>query len=149
MTQHLHRVTAKSPQQRCRQHNSASTSRHSQVTSAMPSPSRLDIYIAPQPSHPGSIVASMTRHLHRATAKSPQQRCHHHDSISTSRHGQAPSPAWLGSIVASMTHHLHPPAAKSPRQCHRHQDSISTSRTTKLPWQRCHQYDSASISRNG
>jgi hypothetical protein len=96
-----------------RQHDSIATSHHDQVTLTASSPIWL-----------GSIIASITQHLHHVAAKSPRQCCHQHDSISTSRHGQyvpaAPLPAWLGSIVVSMTCHLHRVTTKLSRQ-RRHQ----------------------------
>jgi hypothetical protein len=71
MTRHLHCIAAKLPWQRHRQHDSTA-----------PSPAWLDIYIASRPSQPDSaianmtqldnIVTSMTRHLHRVTARSPR-----------------------------------------------------------------------------
>jgi hypothetical protein len=47
---------------------------------AVPSPAWLSFYIASWPCHPGSAVASMTRHHHRQ-----------HDSLSTSHHSQVAS----------------------------------------------------------
>jgi hypothetical protein len=61
---------------------------------------QLDTYIAPRPSHPDSIIASMTRHLHHVVAKSPLV---------------APSPEWLDNIITSMTRHLHHATDKSPQ----------------------------------
>jgi hypothetical protein len=102
MTRHLHRVVAKSPRQHrrehYRQHDLASTSHRGKVAPAVPSSAWLGIYIALQPSRPGSAVASMT-----------QQHWRQHDSSSTSRRGQitsaTPSPIVLGSTVTSMTQH--------------------------------------------
>jgi hypothetical protein len=117
MTRHLHRAAAKSPRQWHRQHDSASTSHRGQVAPtapwpAWPSLAWLGIYIAPQPSRLGSVVASMTQHLHRVAAKLPWQHRRQHGStapslaylVSTSHHGQvasaAPSPAWLDNDIA-------------------------------------------------
>jgi hypothetical protein len=52
MTQHLHCTTTKSPQQHHRHHDSEALSQAS-----------LSIYITLWPSHPSSVIASMTRHL--------------------------------------------------------------------------------------
>jgi hypothetical protein len=116
MTQHLHRVMAKSSQQRRLQHDSAALS-----------PAWLDIYITPRLSHLDSVVASMTwqhcrqhdSHLQQTVAKSPRQHRRQYDSASTSRRGQValatPSLAWLVSIVSSITRHLHRAMDKSSR----------------------------------
>jgi hypothetical protein len=106
--------------QHCHQHDSASTSCRSQVTSVALLPAWLD-----------SIVAIKT-----------QQHCCQHDSASTSHHDKvtlvAPSPVWLGSIIASMTRPLHHTVTS-------HLGSIITIMT----WQHCRQYDSASTSHRG
>jgi hypothetical protein len=81
------------PRQHCRQHDSASTSHHGHVASTTSSPALL-----------GSIVASMTQHLHHTAAKSPRQRRRQRDSA-------AP--------------HQHDSASKSPRQCIRQHDSVA------------------------
>jgi hypothetical protein len=116
MTRHLHHAATKLPRQHRHQHDSAallptwlsSILHRGQVNPAASSLAWL-----------GSIVASMTQHLHRVTAKSPWQHRRQHDSVSTSCHSQAApaasSPTWLGSIVTSMTRHLHYDTAKSPR----------------------------------
>jgi hypothetical protein len=55
--------------------------------------------VASRPGWLGSIVTSMTQHLHCATAKSPQQRYGQHD--------MAPlSPSWLDTYTASRPSHL-------------------------------------------
>jgi hypothetical protein len=106
--------------QYCHQHDLASTSRHGQVTLVASSPAWLysivtsmtHIYITPRLGHLGSIIPSMTRHLHHATAKLHRQHVHQHDSA-------ALSPVWLNIYIA--------PWPKSPRQ-HRHQqDSVALS----------------------
>jgi hypothetical protein len=91
----------------------------------------------PQPSHPNSVIASMT-----------QQHCHQHHSASTSHHDQvvlvAPSPALLGSIITNMTRHLHhamtnvTSTVASPTGI----NSVIISMT----WSHRHQHDSASTS---
>jgi hypothetical protein len=69
-------------------------------------------YIVPRPSCLGSDIASMTRHRHRTTVKSSQQRHRATTNIALT----APSPAGFSSAVASRT-----------RQ-HRHQaDSVTPS----------------------
>jgi hypothetical protein len=65
------------------QHDSTSTSRHGQVTSA----ALLLAWLS-------SIVASMTRHLHHVMTMSPQQLRRQHDSA-------ALSPAWFGIYIVS------------------------------------------------
>jgi hypothetical protein len=100
MTRHLHRVVAKSPRQHRRQHDSACSSRHSQVTSTASLLAWLD-----------SIIASMTRYRHCAVANSPRQ-CHSkHDST-------APSSAWLGTYLASRPSRLSSTIADTTRQWH-------------------------------
>jgi hypothetical protein len=96
MTRHLHHTAAKSPRQRHLQHDST-----------VLSPALLGIYITPQPSCLGSIVASMTA-----------QHCHQHDSTSIS---------CLDNAIASMTRQRHHAAAKSPRQHYHQHDSTVTS----------------------
>jgi hypothetical protein len=82
-------------------HNdSASTSRHDQVTLAASSLAWLD-----------NIVASMIRYLHRATTKSHQQWLHQHDSATTLRHDRR----CLDSVITSLTWQRHHTMAKSPR----------------------------------
>jgi hypothetical protein len=120
-----------SHQQHRRQQDSTSTSRRGPVASAVPSLAWLS-----------SIIASMTRPLHHASAMSPQQRGHQHDSTSTSYRSQvtlaASSPAWLSlfiwpqasclySVITSMTWHLHLAMAKSPRPHCRQHELTSTS----------------------
>jgi hypothetical protein len=103
MTRHLHRAAAKSPQQCHHQHDSATLSPSWLDIYIMSWPSRPGSAIAnmiPQHCHQhdststshrdkvapavpllawlGSTIASMTRHLHRTTAKSPRQ---HHRSM--------------------------------------------------------------------
>jgi hypothetical protein len=96
--------------QHYRQHHLTSTSCHGQVALAAPLPIWL-----------GSIIASMTRHLHRTVAKSPWQRRHQHDSTTLSS-------AWLGIYIALWPSHLGSTVAHMTRQhCHQH-DSTSTSR---------------------
>jgi hypothetical protein len=102
--------------QQCRQPDSASTSRHDQVTSAAPLLAWLD-----------SIVTSITQPLHRAAAKPPQQRRHQPESATLSQEWLGiyimPRPSHLVNAVASMTHqhchsmtqHLHHIMAKLPR----------------------------------
>jgi hypothetical protein len=120
MTRHRHRIAAKLPRQRHRQHGSTALE-----------PAWLGVDIVLWPSRPDSTIASMTRYRHHATAKSLRQRHRQHDSASTSRHGQvalaASSPAWLNSTIVSMTLYLHCVMAKSPRQHHFQHDSTSTS----------------------
>jgi hypothetical protein len=142
----------------CHQHDSAFTSRRGQVAPAAPSLASLDC-----------IVASMTWHLHRATAKSPQQHRRQHDSA-------ALSPAWLGiyitlwpshsgSAIVRMTRHLHRITAKSSWQHRCQHDSTAlmlawliiyitswsnclSSSIASSTWQHCYQHDSTSISHN-
>jgi hypothetical protein len=103
MTRHLHRAAAKSPQQRRRHHYSAALS-----------PAWLGIYITLRPSHPGSIIVSIT-----------WQHCHQHDSTSTSHCGQiasatlsqhdstAPSPACLDNDITQLLDRQHLTSAAS------------------------------------
>jgi hypothetical protein len=111
-----------------RQHDSAMTLCHGQVSSVATSHHAqhcLDSAVTsrdsavPSPAGLGTTVASMTRHLHYAAAKSPQQCHRQHNSISTSCRVQVtsvvPSSARLGSTITSMTRHLHRNTAKSPR----------------------------------
>jgi hypothetical protein len=93
---------------------------HNQHDSIALSLAWLSIYIMPRPSHPSSVVASMTR----------QHRCQH-DSISTSRHGQVTLATLLlvrlDSIVAIITQHIHRTVAKSPKQHRCQHDSAPPS----------------------
>jgi hypothetical protein len=118
--------------------------------SAVSSSAGLDLDIAPWPGCLDNAVTSMTRHLYRATAKSPQQHRRQHDSTSISCRDQVataalspvwldiyivsrpsrpavPPLAWLGSTVASMTRYLHHATVKSSRQRRCQYDSVSTS----------------------
>jgi hypothetical protein len=127
MTQHLHRVAAKSHRQchrqHCHQHDSTSTLRHGQVAPATSSPAWFS-----------SIVASMTWHQHHATTKSPRQRRRQHDSAAPRQYDSvSKSPRQLR---RSMTWHLHHTTANvtsvaqsqmSPRQCHHQHNSVASS----------------------
>jgi hypothetical protein len=95
--------------QHYRQHDLTSTLHRGQVTSAVPSQAWL-----------GSIVASMTQHLHRTGAKSPQYHCRQHDSA-------ALSPAWLIIYIAPQPSCLGSAIASTTQQHHRQHDLTSTS----------------------
>jgi hypothetical protein len=94
---------------------------------------------APSPAWHNNIIASMTQHLHRATASSPRQHHRQHDSaaLSPTWHNiyiaSQPSllggvvTAWLDSIVASMTRHLNYTEVKSPWQHRCQHDSAALS----------------------
>jgi hypothetical protein len=95
--------------QHCRQHDSASTSCRGHVTSAALLLELLN-----------SIIASMTRHLQRTIARSPQEPHRQHDSV-------ALSPTYLGIYIAPRPSHFGSTvASKTRQQCHQH-DFASTS----------------------